>query len=75
MQSIIDALLKIWNWFNGSKTKIGALALAIAAILPEGIMVFGYDLKALLIGLGGLFGAVGLAHLAVKANTDPGATA
>lgn len=75
MQSVLEALISIWNWFNGSKTKIGALALAIAALLPDGVMVLGYDLKAVLIGLGSLFGVVGVAHLAVKANTQPGATA
>ena len=75
MSGVINFLIGAWNWFNGSKTKIGALALAVAALLPDGIMIFEYDLKALLIGLGALFGVTGLAHLAMKANTQPGPTA
>jgi hypothetical protein len=69
---MFDFLLKIWNWFNGSKTKIGALCLAIAALLPDGVMVFGYDLKVVLVAIGGFFGVVGVAHMAVKADTKAG---
>jgi len=72
---VVNFFVGIWNWFNGSKTKIGAVCLAAAALLPEGVMIFGYDLKAALIWIGGIFSGVGLAHLAVKANAEPGATA
>lgn len=75
MQKIVDFFVGAWNWFNGSKTKIGAVLLSVAALLPDGVMVLGYDLKAVLLGLGGLFAGVGLAHIAVKANKEPGATA
>lgn len=70
----MQLFIKIWNWFNGSKTKIGALLLAIAALLPEGVMVLGYDLKAALIWLGGILGGVGVIHAFAKANTQPGPT-
>lgn len=75
MQAVLDFFVKIWNWFNGSKTKIGVALLSIAALLPDGVMVLGYDLKAALIVVGGFFTGVGVAHIAVKANTQPGATA
>lgn len=75
MQGAIDFLVKIWNWFNGSKTKIGAALLAIAALIPAGTMVFGFDLQAALVWLGGVLTGVGLTHLAFKANTQPGPTA
>lgn len=75
MQNVVNFLVKAWNWFNGSKTKIGAALLSIAAILPEGLMVLGFDLKVALVTIGGIFTGAGLAHIAVKANTQPGATA
>lgn len=65
-------IMNIWNWFNGNKTKIGALLLAIAGLLPSGIMVLGFDLQAELIVIGGAFAGVGVVHMAIKANTKPG---
>lgn len=57
----------IWEWFNGNKTKLGALILGIAALLPEGIVLFDtFDLKVALIWLGGILGGVGVAHLVAK---------
>ena len=65
-------IMAVWNWFNGNKTKIGTLLLAIAALLPDGIMVLGFDLKAELIVIGGAFAGVGVVHMAVKASMKPG---
>ena len=62
--------VNLWNWFNGNKTKIGALLLSIAALLPDGIMVVGYDLKAELIVIGSTFAGVGLVHMGVKATAN-----
>jgi len=72
---VIDFLTAIWNWFNGSKTKVGALLLSIAALLPDGVMVLGYDLKGVLIAIGGFFGVVGVTHIVAKATITPEATA
>jgi len=75
MQKIVDFFVGAWNWFNGSKAKIGAVLLSIAALVPEGVLVLGYDLKVILMWAGGLFAGVGVGHIIVKANTKPGATA
>jgi len=71
MAALIAFLQAAWNWFNGSKTKIGALLLAIAALLPDGVMVLGYDLKAELIVIGTAFAGVGVVHMAIKNSTKP----
>lgn len=69
----MDWLIAIWNWLNGNKTIIGLVLTNLAALIPEGISVFGlFDLKAGILWLAGIFMGTGIVHKFVKANTDPG---
>jgi hypothetical protein len=61
-------LLAIWNWFNGNKTNIGLLLLALSKIVPPGVIVFGYDLQTFLVWAGGALTTVGVAHKIVKSQ-------
>jgi len=59
----MKALTVIWNWFNGNKTQLGALIIAIVAsgFIPE--HTFGYTVLA---WLGPVLAGLGVGHKIVK---------
>ena len=54
---------KLWDWFNGNKTVIGALILAVLGTGILGEHTFAYQV---LIWLGGLLAGGGLVHKVAK---------
>jgi len=68
----MEILMKIWEWFNGNKTKLGTLmiTLNVSQLYPEHTaiyIVFAY--------LGPLLAGVGVIHMAKKAISNTGAKA
>ena len=71
-------MMKLWGWFSGKKTGLGAAALMLAVLLQDVIVgEFGFSAPWIdgavgtLEKLGVLFGGVGLTHKAVKAAPAP----
>jgi hypothetical protein len=64
----MDFLKKVWEWFNGNKTKLGALIFGFAQFWAAGeVSVFGlFDLHAGLMWLAAALGTVGVAHMVAK---------
>jgi len=56
-------MAKIWEWFNGNKTVIGALILAVLGTGIIGEHTFGYEL---LLWVGGLLAGTGVVHKLAK---------
>lgn len=52
----------LWEWFNGNKTQLGGLIIAIIAsgFIPEGLV---YDILA---WVGGILAGTGVAHKVLK---------
>ena len=61
----MNQLMVIWKWFNGNKTLIGTLCLALAPFFPE--YTFLYDA---LIWAGGVLGATGILHKIAKGTKN-----
>ena len=53
---------KIWDWFDGNKTTIGSVCIAIAAHVPADVEVIGISVQSVLYWLGGAIGGTGVAH-------------
>jgi len=56
-------MAKIWEWFNGNKTVIGTLILAVLSTGIIGDHTFGYQI---LLWLGGILAGTGVVHKMVK---------
>lgn len=56
----MDWFTKTWKWLDKKKTAIGSLALIAAEVVPDPTV------KAILQGVGIIFGATGVAHKLVK---------
>ena len=56
-------MAKIWEWFNGNKTVIGTLILAVLSTGLIGDHTFGYEV---LLWLGGILAGTGVAHKLAK---------
>jgi len=60
----MDFLLNIWMWFNGNKTQLGALCIALVALEGD---LFGQPwLETSLTWLGGVLGSTGVLHKIAK---------
>ncbi len=62
-------LLTLWQWFDGNKTKLGGLMIALnaSALYPDHVFVY-----IIFAYLGPLLAGVGLAHMAIKGVANTG---
>ena len=54
----------IWEWFDGNKTQLGALILALVAF--EGDLLGQEWLETFLVWFGGVLGVLGVGHKLIK---------
>ena len=65
----MNFLKTLWEWFDGNKTIIGTLILAVLStgIIPDGTFLFQF-----LSWLGGLLAGVGVVHKLAKGTHNTG---
>jgi len=61
---MVKLVLKVWEWFNGNKTQLGALCLALVAF--EGDLFGLVWLETFLTWAGGVLAPLGVAHKLIK---------
>lgn len=63
---MIKWIKKTWDWFDKKKTAIGTVTLVVAEVVPDPTV------KAVLTGIGILFGGVGVIHKVSKNDLGQG---